>query len=84
VPLKTDDGYNLGALCVLDPNLKTLTPEKTELLKIFADEIVNRLKAFKAMENLKRKLDEANESKKKVVHDIRAIGWYNWISSNNK
>ncbi len=71
VPLKTDDGYNLGALCVLDPNLKTLTPEKEELLKIIADEIVNRLKAFKAMDNLKRKLDEANESKKKVAHDIR-------------
>lgn len=71
VPLRTDEGYNLGALCVLDPNLKTLTPEKEELLKIIADEIVNRLKAFKAMDNLKQKLDEANESKKKVAHDIR-------------
>ncbi|RZL47460.1 MAG: GAF domain-containing sensor histidine kinase [Pedobacter sp.] len=71
VPLKTDEGYSLGALCVLDPNLKTLTPEKAELLKIIADEIVNRLKAFKAMDNLKQKLDEANESKKKVAHDIR-------------
>jgi signal transduction histidine kinase len=71
VPLKTDEGYNLGALCVLDPNLKTLTPEKEELLKIIANEIVNRLKAFKAMDNLKLKLDEANESKKKVAHDIR-------------
>lgn len=71
VPLKTEDGYNLGALCVLDPNLKTLTPEKTELLKIIADEIVNRLKAFKAMDTLKLKLEEANESKKKVAHDIR-------------
>lgn len=59
------------ALCVLDPNLKTLTPEKEELLKIIANEIVNRLKAFKAMDNLKHKLYEANESKKKVAHDIR-------------
>lgn len=71
VPLKTEDGFNLGALCVLDPNLKTLTPEKSEMLKIIADEIVNRLKAFKAMDNLRHKLEEANESKKKVAHDIR-------------
>ena len=71
VPLKTKEGYNLGALCVLDQNLKTLTPEKSEMLKIIADEIVNRLKAFKAMDSLKHELLEANESKKKVAHDIR-------------
>ena len=70
VPLSTE-GYNLGALCVLDKDIKTLTPEKIELLKIIADEIVNRLKAFKAMDSLKNKLAEANETKKKVAHDIR-------------
>ncbi len=71
VPLKTQEGYNLGALCVLDTDLKTLSPEKTEMLKIIADEIVNRLKAFKAIDSLKSQLHEANESKKKVAHDIR-------------
>jgi signal transduction histidine kinase len=71
VPLTTTDGLNLGALCVLDKNLKTLNPEKIELLKIIADEIVNRLKAFKAIDGLKLKLAEANETQKKVAHDIR-------------
>ncbi len=71
VPLKTKEGYNLGALCVLDQDLKKLSPEKSEMLKIIADEIVNRLKAFKAIDNLKHELFEANESKKKVAHDIR-------------
>jgi len=71
VPLKTTDGYNLGALCVLDKQLKVLTPEKVELIKIIADEIVNRLNAFKAIDILKNKLAEANETKKKVAHDIR-------------
>jgi len=70
VPLK-NEGHNLGALCVLDKDLHTLSPEKIELLKIIADEIVNRLKAFKAINNLKSKLHEANESQKKVAHDIR-------------
>jgi GAF domain-containing protein len=43
VPLQTTDGYNIGALCVLDQVGKEITPEKAELLKIIADEIVNRL-----------------------------------------
>lgn len=71
IPLKTDEGHSLGALCVLDRDLKTLSPEKIELLKIIADEIVNRLKAHKTITGLKNKLYEANETKKKVAHDIR-------------
>jgi len=71
VPLISAEGNNLGALCVLDKKTKTLNPEKVELLKIIADEIVNRLKAFKAIDNLKMKLAEANENQKKVAHDIR-------------
>lgn len=70
VPLQSN-GVNLGALCVLDNELKTITPEKAELLKIIADEIVNRLKGLKVIDGLKHKLYEANETKKKVAHDIR-------------
>lgn len=71
IPLKTDQGYSLGALCMLDKDLKTLSPEKVELLKIIADEIVNRLNAHRLITGLKTKLHEANETKKKVAHDIR-------------
>lgn len=71
VPLKTEEGGNLGALCVLDQDVKTLTPEKVELLKIIANEIVNRLRAHKIINGLKTKLKEANDTKKKVAHDIR-------------
>ncbi|MBD1364223.1 GAF domain-containing sensor histidine kinase [Mucilaginibacter sp. ZT4R22] len=71
IPLKTSEGHNLGALCVLDRDLKTLSPEKIELLKIIAGEIVNRLTAHKTIIGLKNKLHEANETKKKVAHDIR-------------
>ncbi|MFD2147127.1 GAF domain-containing sensor histidine kinase [Mucilaginibacter antarcticus] len=70
VPLKTD-GINLGALCVLDNQERQITPEKAELLKIIADEIVNRLKGIKVISNLRSRLKEANEDKKKVAHDIR-------------
>lgn len=71
IPLTADDGHNIGALCVLDKDLKTLPPEKIEMLKIIANEIVNRLNARKMISGLKSKLHEANETKKKVAHDIR-------------
>ncbi len=88
VPLKSGDKH-LGALCVLDSDLHTLTPEKIELLKIIADEIVNRLKAAKAITSLKSKLQEANQTQKKVAHDIRGplggiIGLAQIISEQGK
>ncbi len=71
VPLKTEGGVNLGALCVLDKKEHSISPEKMEMLKIIADEIVNRLKTYQALNALRGKLQEANETKKKVAHDIR-------------
>ncbi len=71
LPLKLVDGINIGALCVLDSNLKTLSPEKIELLEIIAQTVVKRLKSYRAFDILSAKLKESNESKKKVAHDIR-------------
>lgn len=71
VPLKSENGNNLGALCVMDKNVREINPEKMEMLKIIADEIVNRLKTYKAIDSLRGKLHEANETQKKVAHDIR-------------
>jgi signal transduction histidine kinase len=71
VPLKTNNGVNIGALCVFDLNLKEVSPEKVELLKIIANEIVNRLTALKVIENLKNRIAESKETNKKLAHDIR-------------
>ncbi len=71
LPLQTESGTNIGALCVLDTKPKDITPEKSEMLKIIAGEIVNRLKAMKAIESLKHRLHEATESQRRVAHDIR-------------
>ncbi|MFD0792342.1 GAF domain-containing sensor histidine kinase [Mucilaginibacter litoreus] len=71
VPLKTQEGHNIGALCVLDKDIKTLSPEKVELLKIIGNEIINRLNAHKLIGSLKNKLKEADDTKKRVAHDIR-------------
>ncbi|MEO3402255.1 GAF domain-containing sensor histidine kinase [Mucilaginibacter sp. CAU 1740] len=71
IPLKTKSNHNIGALCVLDKNARELSPEKVELLKIIADEIVSRLNDIKVINKLKNKLTEAHETQKKVAHDIR-------------
>lgn len=71
IPLNVGDGINIGALCVLDQEKKVLDPEKVELLKLIADEIVNRLKTIKVMEGLKMKYAAINQLQVKVVHDIR-------------
>ncbi len=71
VPLQTDDGFSLGALCVLDQVGKEISPEKVELLKIIANEIVNRLTAIKVIQQLHSKVKEAKDTQRKVAHDIR-------------
>lgn len=71
VPLQTSNGLNIGALCVLDQIGKEISPEKIELLKIIADEIVSRLTAYHLIEQLKNRVKEAKESQRKVAHDIR-------------
>lgn len=71
LPLQISKGVNIGALCVLDTQAKTLTPEKIELLGIIAETVVKRLKSYSALELLQSRLRESNESKKRVAHDIR-------------
>lgn len=71
VPLQTADGYNLGALCVMDQVGKEISPEKVELLKIIANEIVNRLTAIEVIRKLKESVKQAKETQRKVAHDIR-------------
>lgn len=71
VPLQTSDGFHLGALCVLDTIGKEISPEKVEMLKIIADEIVNRLLVIRVINGLKNRVKEAKEVQKKVAHDIR-------------
>lgn len=71
IPLRTSNGVNIGSLCVLDRQLKNLSPEKIELLKIIADEIVTKLKVYKKMDGLKNELSDAVKMQKKIAQDIR-------------
>lgn len=71
IPLTTGDGLNVGSLCVLDTKEKDIAPEKVELLKLIAKEVVNRLATLQEIQDLKNQLNSANETSKRVAHDIR-------------
>ncbi|MCZ4221780.1 GAF domain-containing sensor histidine kinase [Pedobacter rhodius] len=71
IPLKTPDGYNIGALCVMDQNVQKLTPAKIELLKLLAIEVVDKLVNLKMLHKTKSELDESNIKQRKLAHDIR-------------
>lgn len=65
-PLKTSDGHNLGTLCVLDQQPRTLTEEEKQVLKdlaeIVMDQMELRLSALSAIKELKHKNKELEET----------------------
>jgi len=71
IPLRTEEGINIGAICVMDQHNHSFPPEKIQMFKIIADEVMRRLEHRKLVKDLKLKLDEANEISRKVSHDIR-------------
>jgi hypothetical protein len=71
IPLTTKDGNHIGALCVIDSTLKALSPEKIELLKLVASEIMSRFYFLKTIDSLKHELTVSQEIQKKISHDIR-------------
>ncbi|MEB2777854.1 ATP-binding protein [Algoriphagus sp. D3-2-R+10] len=71
VPLTSPEGYNLGALCVMDSNLKHLSEDVKEILRLIARQIVDRLRVNNLLADLKNRLKESELSQKKLAHDIR-------------
>lgn len=71
VPLETSGGANIGALCVLDTEPKDVAPEDKELLKMIAKQVVRRLEALKKIKDLEDRVDDLNQKKRKISHDLR-------------
>ncbi|WP_035804767.1 GAF domain-containing sensor histidine kinase [Lunatimonas lonarensis] len=71
IPLRTPEGFNIGALCVLDSKPKLIDEEKTEMLKLIANEVVNRLGMVKNIRQLEDSVSQAKEATRKIAHDIR-------------
>ncbi|MDP3469435.1 MAG: histidine kinase dimerization/phospho-acceptor domain-containing protein [Daejeonella sp.] len=71
VPLEMSNGVNIGSLCVMNREIKILSNDKIDLLKIIAEEIVCKLKDFQKINELKNELSDAIKMQRKIAHDIR-------------
>ncbi|MEB2782383.1 ATP-binding protein [Algoriphagus sp. C2-6-M1] len=71
VPLTSPEGYNLGALCVMDSGLKNLSEHVKENLKLIAKQIVDRLQVNNLVANLMDNVKQSELTQKKLAHDIR-------------
>jgi PAS domain S-box-containing protein len=54
VPLKTSDGHNIGAICVIDREPRTLTRQQKDSLNMISREVVSRLELIKKNSELKK------------------------------
>lgn len=71
-PLKTQGGYNIGALCVLDTKPMKLNDTQKKALKTLADEIMSRLELRKKQHQLEQLNREKDQFLRAVNHDIKS------------
>jgi len=71
LPLTTKSGDRIGVLCVVDKDEKHLSEEKIDQLKIIAQEIVELLQLKKELYKTRKQVNDAIQTKNKIVHDIR-------------
>jgi len=71
VPITDAQGYQIGSLCVVDKHPKNLSPEKIEMLRIIASQVIHRLQTYQVIRDLQCQVKNATETKSKVAHDIR-------------
>ncbi|MCP9291015.1 GAF domain-containing sensor histidine kinase [Gracilimonas sediminicola] len=71
-PLKTKDGFNIGALCVLDSEPKELSDTQRKALRTIAGEIVSRLEIRRTQRELERLNREKDHFLRVVNHDIKS------------
>lgn len=64
-PLRTERGYLLGALCVMDINPRRLSSSQKKALGVLAHQVMNLVESRKAQLNLHHKIEELDEEKNK-------------------
>ncbi|MFC4211066.1 GAF domain-containing sensor histidine kinase [Pedobacter lithocola] len=72
ISIKSEEGFNIGTLCVLDVKTKKIKAKEKEILNIIASEISRELANYRAIETLGNAVIKAETIKKKVVHDVRS------------
>ncbi|NIT56521.1 MAG: hypothetical protein GWN00_09900, partial [Aliifodinibius sp.] len=71
VQLTTDEGINIGSICVLDQEAKEITSRQKQQLEYLADIIVQYLQKDRSVHQSKRKVHKMEERFRTLNHDIR-------------
>lgn len=71
VPLKTEAGISIGALCVLDEVEHEITPTQQELLKTLAKEVVKKLNLLKKNAKINSNFHKLLSSQRELVYNLR-------------
>lgn len=71
IPLPSGKGVNMGSLCVMDSQSRTLNDLQVRQLQLIANEIVERLKTYRAMTRLRKTERETKECYKKLARELR-------------
>ncbi|WP_417884959.1 GAF domain-containing sensor histidine kinase [Zunongwangia sp.] len=71
VPLITDNGESIGALCVLDEVEHEMSTGDKELLKILAKEIVEKLELLKKNAKINSSFHKLLSSQRELAYDLR-------------
>ncbi len=71
VPIKTQDGHNIGSICVMDNKSNPLSPLQIELLKTIAINVIHILDQNKILRDLEIEIEKMEQTSKKLSHDIR-------------
>jgi two-component sensor histidine kinase len=74
VPLRTSDGFNLGTLCVIDREPRTVTEQQIAYLKDLASAVIDqmelRLSARRAISDLSRAIAQKDLMAKEIDHRV--------------
>ena len=71
VPLTTLDGINMGSLCLFDTQIKELNETQIRLLGILAKEVIAKIEAIKAQNDLRKAFFEYRASQRSIANDLR-------------
>lgn len=73
VPLITNDGFNIGALCVIDKIERTLDDQQQRALKALAEQIMTQLELHRSLYEKNKALQQINKQVKEKQAELVAI-----------
>ena len=72
-PLMTDEGHNLGTLCVIDTKPRTITAQQEKILQALARRVISEMKLRRANSRLRGTRDGVNRMFKALSDGVVAI-----------